>query len=291
MLNEPPPDNQTEQPKKNRRPHPLAQRPEPPHPSGDPAEGQQGQMVTLHIPVVPPYVTYILVGINSVIFFIAFYVLSPAESNNLYSWGANNHNAVLNFGEYHRLFTSMFLHGGLVHLVFNMYALYVIGQTVERFFGHARFALVYFLGGLGGSILSVVLNDPLVRSVGASGAVFAIFGAEMVFLYKHRKLLGRMAQVQLRQLVIIAGINFLYGFATTLDPSGINIDNWGHIGGFIGGMVLSWFIAPLLIPKRHPTDERGLAIDDINPLQTSSQYIFAYVSGLLFILLAAIYLM
>lgn len=289
MLNEPPPENQ----KKNRRPHPLEQlpeqQPESSRPSGD-SGNQPGQMVTLHIPVVPPYITYALVAINSLIFFIVFYVVSPAQLNELYNWGANNHNAVLNFGEYHRLFTSMFLHGSLVHIVFNMYALYVIGQTVERFFGHARFALVYFLGGLGGSVLSVILNDPMVRSVGASGAVFAIFGAEMVFLYKHRKLLGRMAQAQLRQLVIIAGINFLYGFATTFNPGGINIDNWGHIGGFIGGLVLSWLIGPLLIPKRHPTDERGLAIDDINPLQRSSQYVLAYISGLMFILIAAIFL-
>src|SRR5690606_30425031 len=113
---------------------------------------------------------------------------------------------VLVQGQYHRLFTAMFLHAGLLHIFFNMYALYLFGSILEPLFGHLRFIIIYLLGGLTGSVLSVVLGDPnppfaqmvfAGASVGASGAVFAIFGAEMVFIYRHRALLGERGRAQL----------------------------------------------------------------------------------------------
>ncbi|GAB4519497.1 MAG: rhomboid family intramembrane serine protease [Anaerolineae bacterium] len=277
MLNDP----ETPQ-KPPRRPHPLEQRP----PERDPANEERRRII-LHIPVTPPTITYALIALNTVIFVVGFFVISPDQLNALYDWGATNRESVLVMGEYHRLLTAMFLHGGLAHIAFNMYALYAIGQTVERFFGHFRFALVYFLGGLAGSVLSVLLNGPQVFSVGASGAVFAIVGGEMAFLYKHRKLLGDMGRAQLRQLIIIAGINFAFGFATTVDSGGVNIDNWGHIGGLIGGLIVAWIISPLFLIQRHPENPQALMTYDSNPLQRQTQPLLAYFSGLLAILIAA----
>jgi len=213
--------------------------------------------------------------------------MSDQQQFELYEWGANNHQAVLEFGELHRLFTSMFLHSEtILHIGFNMYALYIIGMTVERFFGSVRFALVYFLGGLSGSILSVLLNDASTFSVGASGAVFAIFGAEMVFIYKHRKLLGAMGQAQLRQLIIVAGINFAFGFATEFSNGGIRIDNWAHIGGFLGGLAIAWLSGPIFLLKRHPVNEGAFVTEDVNPLQRATQPLLAYVSGLMILVIA-----
>jgi rhomboid protease GluP len=275
-----------QRPGKPRRPHPLEQGPEPPPPPEDPDEPRRNR-VMLHIPVVRPYLTYALIAINVAIAFLVFFVLSPAQQQEVYTWGASNQRAVLEFGEYHRLLTAMFLHGSLPHILFNMYALWIIGQMVEGFFGHVRFALVYFLGGLGGSVLSVLLNPPAVTSVGASGAVFAIFGAEMVYLYQHRKLLGQAAKMQLRQLLIIAGINFGYGILTTLNPGGVNIDNWGHVGGLIGGLTLTWLIGPIFIVRRHPSHHGALAAEDINPLERRTQPVLIYISALLAILIVA----
>lgn len=276
---------------KKRRPHPLEQQPVPPSSQPDGPDGEDGgSRITLHIPVVQPFATYTLIAINVVVFVLAFILMDSDQANELYAWGASNKVAVLTFGEYHRLFTAMFLHGGLPHLLFNMYALWIIGQTVERFFGHWRFLLVYFLGGLGGSVLSVVMNPANVNSVGASGAVFAIFGAEMIFLYQHRKLLGAAAMMQLRQLAIIAGINFAYGILTTLNPGGISIDNWGHVGGFLGGMIMAWLIGPIFIVKRHPEHPAALISEDINPLEKRYQSALIYVSVLLGILIFAMFL-
>jgi rhomboid protease GluP len=275
-----------QRPGKPRRPHPLERGPEPPPPPEDPDEPRRNR-VMLHIPVVRPYLTYALIAVNVVIAFLVFFVLSPTEQQQVYNWGASNQRAVLEFGEYYRLLTAMFLHGSLPHILFNMYALWIIGQMVEGFFGHVRFALVYFLGGLGGSVLSVLLNPPTVTSVGASGAVFAIFGAEMIYLYQHRKLLGQAAMMQLRQLLIIAGINFGYGILTTLNPGGVNIDNWGHVGGLIGGLTLTWLIGPIFIVRRHPNHYGALAAEDINPLERRTQPVLIYISALLAILIVA----
>lgn len=288
MLNEPGSENQD-----NQRRHPLLDYAEKQDRAAEERENPPKGQVLLRMPVVRPRAVWVLIGINSLIYLIAVYVLNPQQLNDLYEWGANSHIAVLQQGEYHRLLSAMFLHSPVTaaHIIFNMYALYAIGITIERFFGHTRFLLIYFLGGLAGSIASVVLNPPGITSVGASGAVFAIFGAEMVFLYKHRKLFKQMAQNQLVQLVIIAVLNFGVGIATALSSEAeIRIDNWGHIGGFVGGLVLAWFITPILLPKRHPTQEDALTIEDVNPLEKNTQILFAYSSVLLGMLLVGTFL-
>ncbi len=282
MLNDP-----GENPQKPRRVHPLEDKTPQPPDNPPPEKDPQRQRVTLHIPVVTPIVSYTLIGINIMIFITAFYLIPNEQLNQLYDWGANNQQAVLQFGEYHRLLSAMFLHGSLAHIAFNMYALFVIGQTVERFFGHVRFLVVYFLGGLAGSLLSVILNGPQVFSVGASGAVFAIFGAEMVFIYKHRKLLGEMGRAQLRQLIVIAGINFLFGFATSFGSAGVRIDNWGHVGGLIGGLAVAWMIGPVFLVKRHPENHAALITEDSNPLEQQYQPLLILTSMLLAVLIVA----
>ncbi len=283
MLNDPPPDNQ------KRRLHPLEQQAEDYRRAE--AEGRdpnqpKRQQVMLHIPVVKPYLTQVLIAVNVAIFVVMYFMLSPGQLNDVYAWGANNQTAVIANGEFHRLLTAMFMHGSVPHILFNMLALWYIGATVERFYGHARFALVYFLGGVAGSIASVIFNGPDVQSVGASGAVFAIVGGEIAFLYHHRKLLGQVAQSRLRSLLLIAGMNFFIGIASSFTESAVSIDNWGHIGGFIGGLALAWIITPVFNLKRHPDRPGAFTTEDINPLEDRFQALMIYVSVLLAVLIA-----
>ena len=290
MLNDPPPEKN-----RPRRPHPLEQPSSPPPgDDGNDSGGDDGQprqqRAQLHIPVVKPTVTQVLVAVNSVIFAIMFFVFDEFQLADTYAWGANNRIDVLVEGQYYRLLTAMFMHGGIAHIVFNMYALWAIGQMVEGFFGHVRYLLVYFLGGVLGSIASVVFNGPNVTSVGASGAVFAVFGAQMVFLYNHRKLFGEMARQQLRQLIVIGAINFAFGIASTFSSDGVNIDNWGHLGGLVGGLVIAYLFGPVFLLERR--EGAGIAFQavDVNPLESKIQQVFAYISGLLIVLIAASYL-
>lgn len=276
MLNEPP--------DSKRKLHPLERPPEPPKPE-DPAQPQRKQM-TLHIAIVKPWVMFGLIAVNLVIFFLGFF--SPELNERLLADGASNQQLVLMDGEYLRLLTAMFLHGSLSHVVVNMYTLYIIGGNVEAIFGHARFALIYFLGGLMGSLASVIFGGAFSFSVGASGAVFAIFGAEIVYLYKHRKLLGANVRRQLQSLVLIAALNLVVGFlgATTRD-TGASIDNWGHVGGLVGGLILAWLISPYFLPRQHPEHVGSLMVEDINPLTRRYQAVSLYAAALLVILIVA----
>lgn len=301
MLNEPP--------SGDRRPHPLERQPAPPPPPDrDPETGQPRQRAILHIPTVKPTVTYALIAINILIFVVR--ALSPSLNLQFFEWGASNPVLVLQNGEYYRLFSAMFLHASIytfngqfalqnsMHLIFNMYALYVIGTSLEGLFGHRRFALIYLLGGLGGSVLSAVLSPPQVFSVGASGAVFAIFGAEFIYLYRHRRLLGQAGRNQMRALIWLAVINFGFGILSTTSSAGPNIDNWAHLGGMLGGLALTWFIGPIYITRTHPDLPRvsdgsrpvELLAVDVNPLAKRYWMLSAYASVLLVVLIVASWL-
>lgn len=278
---------QTDPPPERRR-HPLER---PPQPPPEPQPGQPPrQMVTLHIPSVRPLATYALILINVAVFVVR--VLSPDLDRQIFNWGANNPTSVLIGEDYYRLLSSMFLHasiygpsGGLapanfLHIFFNMYILYAVGQSLERVFGHARFLIVYLLGGLAGSIFSVLLGSLNSYSVGASGAVFAILGAEFVYLYHHRRLMGEAGRARRQSLLSFGIINLVFGLASLLPGSAMRIDNWAHIGGLAGGMILSWFISPYFMLEAHPDLPGEFQAVDTNPLPRRYWVVPVYATGL-----------
>ena len=287
MQTDPPPE---------KRPHPLEM---PPAPRSQPPQGQQAR---LRIPSVRPYVTYGILAVNIAIFLIR--ALSPEIDLNLLIWGADNPSAVLQHGEYYRLLTSMFLHSGIygpngeyvfansLHLIFNAYVIYGVGTNLERVFGHTRFALIYFLGGLAGSVASVVMNALLgymnVSSVGASGAAFALIGAEFAFLYQHRKLLRQQARARMQSLIAFGLINLLFGFASSLGLSEVRVDNWAHIGGLAGGFILTWFIGPDFLLEKHPDNPQDWLAVDVNPLNGKTWVLSVYIAGLLGLLIVGV---
>ena len=146
-------------------------------------------------------------------------------------FGANFGALTVN-GQWWRLLSSTFIHYGFLHLGFNMWCLWSLGNLAERLFGNGRFLLIYILSGLGGSAASLVWH-PYVVSAGASGAVFGIAGALAAFLYLARiHLPERAARDLLTSILIFIGFNLAFGF--TMD----GIDNAGHLGGLIVGALL-----------------------------------------------------
>lgn len=126
-------------------------------------------------------------------------------------------------GEWYRLITAAFLHGGVIHLLFNGYAMYLLGTRLERWLGHGRFLALWVLGALAGSVLSLLVV-PHQPSVGASGAIFALFGAVFV--------LGRRLRLDLRMIALLLVLNL----AITFVVPGIA---WtAHIGGLVAGFLL-----------------------------------------------------
>ena len=188
-----------------------------------------------------PYITYIIMGICFIMFLITG---MGNDTGVLIEYGANLDVLVKN-GEYYRLLTSMFLHSGLLHLFFNMYALYIIGPQVESFFGKTKYLIIYLLSGISGSLLSVAFNVNTV-SVGASGAIFGLFGASLYFGYNYRGYLGNVIKSQILPVVII---NLIFGFIST------GVDVAGHIGGLIGGIIVSSVLGS--------SDEKGIDINRI----------------------------
>ena len=128
-------------------------------------------------------------------------------------------------GEWYRLLTVALTHGGIFHLGFNMYALMVLGNPIEAAFGKERFLVIFFISLISGSLVSnyfAAANQP---SVGASGAIFGLFGAMAV--------VSRKIGVEIQSIAVIVGINFALGFALG------GVDWRAHLGGLIGGAIAS----------------------------------------------------
>ena len=170
------------------------------------------------------YACYTLIVINIVCYLLSY--LSYNESVNLF---ANNY-LMLQAGEWYRLVTAMFMHGGLLHIGFNMYALYILGPQVERYYGTKKFLLIYFISGILGSLFSAVFMSANTVSLGASGAIFGLLGSIAYFTYNYRATLNGLLRSQVVPVIVI---NLLIGFMSS------NIDVSAHIGGLIGGVLAS----------------------------------------------------
>ncbi|BBB49459.1 rhomboid family intramembrane serine protease [Pelolinea submarina] len=139
-------------------------------------------------------------------------------------------------GEIWRLVTPLLLHGSILHIAFNMYALYTVGPGLERRYGPISFITLYLIGGLWGNTASFLFSaNP---SLGASTAIFGLIAAQGVYIYKNRFLLGQAAQPLLVNVIVVIVINLLFGLSTS------GIDNWGHLGGLLGGLFYAWFAGP-----------------------------------------------
>lgn len=186
----------------------------------------------------PGYVTKLLIVVNVVMWLVQT-ASGAALEHRLWLVGGPVSDPVLGQvvgvadGEYYRLLTAAFLHGGLLHLALNMYALYLFGPPLEAVFGRVRFVALYLASALGGSALSYAFSDPRVPSLGASGAVFGLLGAFLV--------VSRRLRRDTTPVLVLLVINFAYGLIVP------RIDWRAHLGGFIAGALVA--LAMTYAPK------------------------------------------
>jgi rhomboid protease GluP len=186
-------------------------------------------------------VIWVLLTLNILIF--ALMQLDPsgrgspfAQAEKLVRWGSNAGPLTLR-GEWWRLVTSMFLHGGLLHIAFNMFALWQAGRLVERMFGSIRFMGLYLIAGLCGSLASVLWNSH-VNSVGASGAIFGIIGGLLAFIGRSDSGVPATIVKDLRgSLTGFLLFNIVAGFVYP------HTDNAAHLGGLLGGYLAGHLLA------------------------------------------------
>jgi rhomboid protease GluP len=173
-----------------------------------------------------PVATYILIILNVLVY---LYMVLYGKFEFFLGTFANNH-LLVKSGEFYRLFTSMFLHADLIHLVFNMYALYCIGPQVERYYGKGRYLFIYFISGLFGSLFSCLFMSNEAYGVGASGAIFGLLGSIAYFTYYYRATIQGLMR---SSVVPVIMTNLLIGLFIP------NISVSAHIGGLIGGILVS----------------------------------------------------
>lgn len=209
-----------------------------------------------------PVITYAIITI-CVLLFIMMYVLGNGSENTLtlINFGANL-DVLTKSGEYYRLFTCIFLHIGIMHLICNMYSLYVIGKEVEGLFGKWKYLLIYVLSGICGSILSLAFSHNTV-SAGASGAIFGLLGALLYFGYYYRTYLGVAMKSSIIPVILI---NLVIGFLSS------GIDNAAHIGGLVAGILIAMALG---VPDRTSKTEK------INGIVLTLMYI-CFISYLAF---------
>jgi rhomboid protease GluP len=198
-------------------------------------EKRQEEFISFRLIQGKPYATWALIGLTAAVY------LSQAISKWQFgvdmpmAYGAKISSYITYYHQYWRLITPVFLHASITHILFNMYALFTIGPSLENYYGHWDFLRFYLICGFSGNVLSHVAA-PQTVSVGASTALFGLIGAQAMFLYKNRRIL-RNYRNALRNIGFVLVVNLLLGL-------GGGIDNWGHLGGLIGGLLLSWMCGP-----------------------------------------------
>lgn len=184
-------------------------------------------------------VTPVLIGLNILIFILMVVngvnIMEPS-TDDLLRWGANFRPSTLN-GEWWRLFSCVFIHIGVLHLIFNMYALLYIGVLLEPLLGSFKFFSAYMITGVFASLTSLAWHD-LTVSAGASGAIFGMYGVFLAMLTTN--LIEKEARKQLLTSIgIFVGYNLLYGLKG-------GIDNAAHLGGLISGLIIGYAFYPVL---------------------------------------------
>lgn len=193
--------------------------------------------VRLPANVKKPGVTYSLLGLTVAVYLLQLLSKSLFGQNiDLPYILGGKVNSLIMQGQLWRLITPILLHGSVAHIAFNMYALFSIGPSLEKAYGHWRFLLLYLLGGFAGNTISFILSPN--PSIGASTAIFALVVAETVFIYRNKQMFGGRARNMLLNLGLIITVNLVLG----LNPG---IDNWGHLGGLLGGALFAWTAGPV----------------------------------------------
>ena len=238
------------------------------------ARAQARQQARRDGPAAKPWLTWTLIGINAAVWVVmvglGVHAFEPSALA-LLQWGGNL-GVFVGAGDWWRLLTAMFLHAGLFHLAFNLYFLWVIGRVCEQIFGPGAYALVYFGSGLLASLVSA-LWQPAVVSVGASGALFGVFGAFVAFTIRRRDMLPpEFVRSVRRNALILIGLNLVIGVAVP------GIDLAAHIGGLVAGLGIGYSIAKLAEkPVANEQEARKLRIRAIG--LTAAATIAVLVAG------------
>ena len=180
-----------------------------------------------------PYITMAVIAANIIVFAVMSIFGNTLDAQYMAEHGAMYPPYVAEDGQYWRMFTSMFMHFGLMHILNNMIMLGAVGRIVEIAMGHVRFLIAYIVAGICGSVLSYAImlhNNDYAVSAGASGAIFGMVGALVWIVIANR---GFYEGISRQQVIFMVILMIYYGVSTS------GVANWDHLGGLAGGFIIS----------------------------------------------------
>ncbi len=241
-----------------------------PRPEGTPYESWQPRSARIYLGRGRAWVTYTLLGVSVAVYGLQMLSQMWLGDDLVMLWLMKAPaQFVVRTGQWWRLWTPLFVHGGLTHLAFNMYALYLYGPTLERLLGKGWFLALYFTAGLWGNALSAVLNPGF--SVGASSAVFGVLAALWLLMRRHQEIMGLWGQRVMQAMWSLIGVNLVLGFMLP------QVDNWGHIGGALGGLAFiawagpRWTLEPYAFEALTQHEKAALFLNRVMPLRLRDQ--------------------
>lgn len=181
-----------------------------------------------------PPLTLGIILISALVYALQILSTAITGSDLPFDYFGKNNDLILQ-GQLWRLITPILVHGSLPHILSNMYALFIIGPSIERSYGSKRYLALYLLSGMFGNVFSFLFT--LAPSLGASTSIFGLVAAQAVYVYRNRIFFGKAARPMLMNLGIIIFINMAIGFLP-------GIDYFGHLGGLIGGLIFAWMAGP-----------------------------------------------
>jgi len=214
---------------------------------------------TIPLPGARPICTYVIIAVTTLVF------IGQLIFGDSFTYYGLKINDLIRQGEFWRFVTPIFFHANILHIFFNMYALYNIGLQIDRPLGYAQFLMIYFFSAIAGVFASFLFTAT--PSLGASGAIFGLIGALAVFLYRNYRLFGVAGRNMLYNVVFIIIINLVISVCVP------EIDLWGHVGGLVIGSALAWLLAPVWKIQVDPFTGNPIAVDN-NPLSRRIPLVF-----------------
>jgi membrane associated rhomboid family serine protease len=218
--------------------------------------------------------TFFIIGLNVGIFALEWLAggmsAMSADTATIIAFGAKVNDLIDYQHQYWRFITANFIHIGFLHVLLNNYALYIIGQEIERIYGSARFVILYLVTGVIGVLASYSYSDSI--SAGASSSIFGLFGVMATFAFWYRKEIPELLGKEIRRRVLpVIAINLVFGFSVQI------VDNAAHVGGLLSGVALA-LVIPYKRPQERATPPIWRALQVALLLITAASFVMAFIN-------------
>ena len=233
-----------------------------------PPQGQAPRLFVRGPKTNQPIVTYVLIGFT-VLFYLAQVVLERLTGGDVLFLYLGKINPFIMGGQFWRLFTPALLHASPMHLLANMYALFMLGRSYETINGHLRFFLLCLVSAFGGNVLSFVLGE--YPSLGASTLTFGLLAAQAMFIFQNRDFFPNRGRGNLMNILMILLINLAIGVS-----AGSRIDNWGHLGGLIAGVFFAYLAGARWNVQR--VDNHPSMVDQRTSRETWMAFLLVFIA-------------